>query len=420
MKKIQVYRLTNGELCLEFFNNMADEYSSGKLKGEDATTILNALKKEKILDIIEKPEIDQVSLLYKNGLVIFNEFETIKYKKGMRGLKENMRKFEETKALKKHRNKKVTRKNKHANKVIIPISIVAIIAIAGTMIGYENASSLENNKKNYNIHPLRYAQIMGETIVTEPLYDPELDEVAKSFAQNPNQIYDTYESNNIEVEEDNNSVFVEYEDRSEAEKAYNTRYNYYDLIEKYSRMYGLDPNLVLAIATQERGVHSATMDEGGATGLMQVQNEIWENQEKISYNFDIGDYESYYITPEKIQDLEQNIRIGCSIFQECLQVMDYNIIAAIQCYNMGQGNMDDILNAYAYDTGKTKDEILSNPNDIGWLDYRYIPDAGDPEYVERVLSWMGNENCIKVLKTNNEEVTINIQNKINEKKAVMH
>ena len=122
----------------------------------------------------------------------------------MRGLKENMRKFEETKALKKHRNKKVTRKNKHANKVIIPISIVAIIAIAGTMIGYENASSLENNKKNYNIHPLRYVQIMGETIVTEPLYDPELDEVAKSFAQNPNQIYDTYESNNIEVEEDNN------------------------------------------------------------------------------------------------------------------------------------------------------------------------------------------------------------------------
>lgn len=423
MKKIEVYRLTNGELCVEFFNKISDEYSSANLKGEDAVAILNSLKNEKIIDIIEKTEIDQVSLLYEKGVVTLNEFTDIKYKEGIRGLKEKMRKFEETKALKKHKNKKVTRRNKYSSKFIIPISAVAIIVIAGTLVGYENVKSLEDNKKPINLHPLRYVQITGETIATEPLYDPELEKIAKDFAQNPNQYYDThetYESNNIENEEENNSVFIEYEDRSETEKAYTTRYNYYDLIEKYSSMYGLDPNLVLAIATQEKGYHSATMDEGGATGLMQVQNEVWENEEKISYNFDIGDYESYYITSEKIQDLEQNIKIGCSIFQECLQVMDYNIIAAIQCYNMGQGNMDDILNAYAYDTGKTKDQILSDPNDLGWMDYRYIPEVGDPEYVERVLSWMGNENCIKVLKTNNEEVSINIQNNTNEKKAVMH
>lgn len=35
-------------------------------------------------------------------------------------------------------------------------------------------------------------------------------------------------------------------------------------------MYGVDPALVLAVATQERGIHSSVTDTGGATGLMQI------------------------------------------------------------------------------------------------------------------------------------------------------
>ena len=97
--------------------------------------------------------------------------------------------------------------------------------------------------------------------------------------------------------------------------------------------------------------------------------------------------------------------------------MNYNIVAAIQCYNMGYGNMQTILKTYAVDTNRTVDQILNDKNDTGWLDYRYLVTQGDQEYVEHVLSWIGDDLDISVLKDNKEPVCLNIQS--NSKKTSM-
>jgi serine/threonine protein kinase len=69
--------------------------------------------------------------------------------------------------------------------------------------------------------------------------------------------------------------------------------------------------------------------------------------------------------------------LGCMIFQNCMGYMKYNTIAAIQCYNMGYGNMMKILSAYATDNNKTIDEVLLDTTDLGWLQYRHLIKQGD-------------------------------------------
>ena len=415
MERIEIFKLSDGTLCVEIYNNMNDQNSTKRLKGDEATDFICGLKNEKIFDIIPNDQTNEIVLVYKNKIIRLNEYEDIMYKKGMRVLRDNIKKFYEHKALKKRKPKKVTRKNKHTGAVISATSIIAIIALIIVIISSQNQSTLNNQEKYYNIDQIKYMQIIGETIPAES--ENYLEEIAKQIAENPNIDQKEFVRDVEETSKDD--VLIEYEDRSETQKAYNAKTNYWYLIEKYSKMYGLDPNLVLAIATQERGVHSSTMDEGGATGLMQVQNAVWENQYKTSYNFETGEYETIFITREGIQDLEQNIKIGCTIFQECLQVMDYNIPAAIQCYNMGQGTMYEILTAYSKDTGKSIDEILSDPNDLGWMSYRDSISYGDPSYVENVLSWIGDSANITVLKNNGEEVSLTISNNTDQKNPVI-
>lgn len=393
MEKIEIYKLSDGMLCIEIFKDVSNENSTYLFKGNEATTIINKLKNQKIRGVAINPEIDEIIIFYKEGIVRLNEYSKIQYKPGIRYLKEEIKKHEETKSLEKHKNKKVKRKNKHLGVVIVSTTLAAVMLVTGATIAI--SQNIDNEKQN----------------IISPSVVQVLEEPTLSYQSDKVDYFSETQGSDI--------VSIDYEDRSQTEKANYAKENYLGLIEKYSKMYGLDPTLVLAIATQERGIHSSVMDEGGATGLMQIQNGVWEYYDKTSYNFETGEYETFCITPDKIQDLEQNIKIGCTIFQECLQNMDYNILAAIQCYNMGQGSMDQILSLYSMDTGKSIKEILNNPQDIGWLEYRSIIPYGDQNYVENVLSWIGDKASLTVMKENNEIVSLNINNKTNEKNRII-
>lgn len=181
-------------------------------------------------------------------------------------------------------------------------------------------------------------------------------------------------------------------DRTDSKKAIIARENYEDMISKYCNRYGLDSEVLLAIATQERGVHSSVRDKGGAIGLMQVEVGVWNNESLSVKNVIENKYETINITEEKLSEADFNIKTGCAIFQDCLKKMDGNIFAAIQCYNMGYGNMLKILNSYAKDSGTSVDNILKNNEDLGWLEYRSIINVGDKEYLENVLSYANIDN----------------------------
>lgn len=186
---------------------------------------------------------------------------------------------------------------------------------------------------------------------------------------------------------DVNICDISYENRSNTDRALMVKNNCYNIIEKYASIYGIDPKIMLGIATQERSEHSSIIDDGGAIGQMQIQWDIWVDNSITAYNYQTGDYETEIVDGNKLEDLDYNIKIGCMIYNHYLQNMDYNIPAAIQCYNFGPGNMDIVLNACSQENGTTKQDLLKN-NDIRWIDYRYLIEQGDDIYLEHVLSWL--------------------------------
>ena len=205
-------------------------------------------------------------------------------------------------------------------------------------------------------------------------------------------------------------AIINYSDRSYSEKLETARALYGDIINKYATTYGLDPELVLALATQERGIHSNKKDPGGATGLMQIQNSVWVGHDLTAYNFNTESYETIKITKEKIEDCETNIKIGCMILQDMIRAKDYNIVAGLLSYNMGGYSVDKILARYQNVSGISRAQVLNNQNDCGWLEYRDIITIGDRDYVQHVLSYMGNDIDTYVIKPSGERVEVSIKN----------
>lgn len=210
------------------------------------------------------------------------------------------------------------------------------------------------------------------------------------YLDNYNKVSDKeilYETNVVKDE----STTFEILDEN-LEKLSKTKNLYFEIINKYSNMYNLDPNIILAIATQERGVHSDKIDSGGAIGLMQIEVSVWNNKDITTFNYEINKNETEHITIEKLKDEDYNIKVGCMIFSTYLKQMNGNIPAAIQSYNMGPSSVNKILDTYCSCCGKTKDEVLKQ-NDLGWLLYRNSSYSGDPFYFEHVSRYVNLDNC---------------------------
>lgn len=179
----------------------------------------------------------------------------------------------------------------------------------------------------------------------------------------------------------------------EDEKLLSVKEKYGDVIRKYSDKYGVDYNLMCAIATQERGVHSDKIDDGGAIGLMQIQVSVWADEQIKVYNYESGNVETIDITLDKLKDVNFNIKVGCAIYQNYFNQMNKNVLAATQSYNMGPNSVKKMLSKHSKVTGKNIDEILEDESDAGWLEYRNdVKDGkpeydGDPEYIEHVFRY---------------------------------
>lgn len=412
MNRIELYIDSAERLTIDFFQSEKSETYLARKKGAECYSTISEICSRPVNSVRFSPTNKDFFVFFDDCFIHVNESERVIGRRGTAPVfkaannfleKEKRKEIEKKKSVSSNelpKPLKVTRKNKHIGKKIIASSIVMTLLLS-TLI-YKSKQQI--TPEEYEIEPTSATQIEEQ----EPTFIAELT-------------YENSESKSSEVQvlvheeiSPNLEIVISYEDRSNTEKAQITRAYYGDTIEKYAKMYGLDPKIVIAIATQERGVHSDKMDPGGATGLMQIQNEVWVGETLTAYNVKTKQHESVLVTKEDLSDVFKNIRYGCMIYQNCLDYMNGNVLAAIQCYNMGYGNMSKIFKSYSLETGKSTTEILNDITDNGWLQHRNIINVGDQNYIEHVLSWIGPEIDIGVLDQKSDSTPITI---INESKV---
>ncbi len=129
--------------------------------------------------------------------------------------------------------------------------------------------------------------------------------------------------------------------------------HYYDLIEKYSKKYKIDPYLVAAIIKNESRFNSNAISKKNAKGLMQIAPITGEWASK---KLGISNY-----TEDMLFQPELNIRFGVWYLNVLKQEFGDNVELIIAGYNAGNGNVKKWLNNPKYSKdGKTLHKIPFN------------------------------------------------------------
>ena len=412
MNQIRASILNSNKLMLTKFNG--DSMNFNLIEEENIEQVLNYIFGQEILEFTESSDHKQISIKYSDFEFVISNFDVIPKREELanlfRPLFLRLKKYDESHKVQQVSKNKVQRKNKYVNKKIV-VAGVALIITSMVASGVYLSMSKDGQKASIPVpkESIGSFNFNDKNELSKTSFSPSESLEIKVDEVN-NNIYDI----DTKLEEASNqkeqAVSLEYEDKTATQKAQFTVKEYGDMITKYSNMYGLDSKLMIALATQERGVHSPVMDKGGDTGLMQVRNEEWAGESLYVYNFESNSYEQIIVDEASLSDLEYNIKVACMIFQEGLRETKYNILMAIQCYNMGSPEIEKMVAAYCNDTGKSKESVFSDQFDNGWMNYRNLINHGDHSYIENVLSNYGESCTISMTKPDGTQVFVNVNN----------
>lgn len=278
---------------------------------------------------------------------------------------------------------KVVRKNRFKKNTIIVASTATVMLLAG--IGLTNIGiTRDNPKSEISYEP----PVSIEEIITEP-------------QTNDNYEYENYNENQNQNVNNEEIIDLNVEENTQSEKYLYCKNNYGDLITKYANIYGIDPNLAIAVFTHERGYHSDVMDPGGAIGLCQVQLDVWNNQDVKAYNFETNSWDTYNIKEENIKNLEENIKAGVMILQDSLRQVSYIVFQGVQNYNYGIGNLNDVFRNSGLNS-----EQLNEQNNKDWLQYRDLIKNGDPQYIEHVFQYIPSDTTLHFKTPDGQEINL--------------
>ena len=278
---------------------------------------------------------------------------------------------------------KVVRKNRFKKNTIIVASTATVMLLAG--IGLTNIGiTRDNPKSEISYEP----PVSIEEIITEP-------------QTNDNYEYENYNENQNQNVNNEEIIDLNVEENTQNEKYLYCKNNYGDLITKYANIYGIDPNLAIAVFTHERGYHSDVMDPGGAIGLCQVQLDVWNNQDVKAYNFETNSWDTYNIKEENIKNLEENIKAGVMILQDSLRQVSYIVFQGVQNYNYGLGNLN-----VAFRNSGLNSEQLNEQNNKDWLQYRDLIKGGDPQYIEHVFQYIPSDTTLHFKTPDGQEINL--------------
>lgn len=123
-------------------------------------------------------------------------------------------------------------------------------------------------------------------------------------------------SNNKETTKVENTNKVDYSNMTDVKK------EIYKSVDKYSKMYGVDKNLVLAVIKAESNFNPKCISSAGAMGVMQLMP-VTAKEEGVTDPYNI----------------DQNIRGGVSQLRKHLKRYNGNVEMALMGYNAGDGTV---------------------------------------------------------------------------------
>lgn len=293
-------------------------------------------------------------------------------------------------------------KDKHRNEVVRNLKVTCgkvacgtlIVTLLGTAAGALHKQHTNSNNLTNNIAT---EDFINEIPINLEAVSDDFDEEYDQMIDELETVVDEYtESQNTIIEEKPiDTAYLRYDDLTNTNTYIGAYEDYYSIVEKYANKWGISPNIIMAMLTQESA--------GKKVNLMQIQFDSWHDQVLTEYDFVNGRYQSIVLTdtPEKYagqnitvitrEDLNNkvtNISVACVILRYCLEQMDFNVLAAIQAYNLGCPNMDKVMNETSRNVGVSVDDLLSDQTNTEFTNYTHIVDCGDPNYVTNVFRYL--------------------------------
>lgn len=272
------------------------------------------------------------------------------------------------------------------------ISAVGLVLLTGIY-----ASKPKEEEFEQTILPLEQSnEIKASVSETEELvYEEEIEqnpidvEPITSTEPITNETPILEESNDVNYYDMGNDNIVSFSAEDKSDDFYDEITSKYgDSINKYASMYGIDPNLIVAIISQENPTYKKNNSSSGAYGLMQVEN-IWNNKELTCYNKEQNCYETIIVDTSKVNsDADYSIKVGCMIFASTAEAINKRtnltdaeaFQATLIAYNKGITVTTKVLNnTYSFD--EFINAITSTK-------------GGDNNYTENVLSHLPDETVL--------------------------
>ncbi len=163
------------------------------------------------------------------------------------------------------------------------------------------------------------------------------------------------------------------------------------ICKEIGRSLGIDPSLLLSL-----------FNKGS------LPSNTWINKELTYYKLDenTGDFieDSLLINRDTLSKREYSILARAVIIQNSLLRRNNNLPASLQEYNIGTSSMDEILSYYSQVSGETLEAIISNSDDLGWIDI--VESEGlDSDFVKRIFKNIDESSLTMIDVTTNTEYT---------------
>ena len=407
-------------------NDLIFTMDNGKLKCKNLkdNTILTENSCIKVLlfadQHVNKHYIQGNNLIIRNhklgyNIVInyFTQFYLSKYRDTLSNTIAEIRANEAKIQQEKHKGKKISN-NHFIAKVGVAVAPVVLVSMLATSSMKKDSAHIDN------INTLEKEKIENVIALEE---QKSIDQELQSN-QKINE--DVAVDNNFEKKELKlPNARLDIEDNSRNEDIILIQQQYGDLCVKAGNKWGISPDILIGLLTQE--------SHGNETNLMQIEYDAWKDQILNVYNYEddnwikvvLTDHPQDFnncdirITKEELNNEYTNVATAAMLLNHSINLLNTtNIFAVLEYYNKGHGNFYTNMNAYENATNKSIDEVLASSTDTSFIDYSYVCDAGDPNYVCNVMRYVPNKSnggiyFYRIVDGEPKLVNINLNNDLN-------